>query len=48
MNLRKSILALSVVAGIVAAPMTVFAAHTHSWGSPQYYSIITGKFIIKK
>lgn len=37
MNLRKSILALSVVAGIVAAPMTVFAAHTHSWGSPQYY-----------
>lgn len=30
MNLRKSILALSVVAGIVAAPMTVFAAHTHS------------------
>ncbi len=25
MNLRKSILALSVVAGIVAAPMTVFA-----------------------
>lgn len=34
MNLRKSILALSVVAGIVAAPMTVFAAHTHSWGSP--------------
>ena len=26
MNLRKSILALSVVAGIVAAPMTVFAA----------------------
>lgn len=28
MNLRKSILALSVVAGIVAAPMTVFAAHT--------------------
>lgn len=36
MNLRKSILALSVVAGIVAAPMTVFAAHTHSWGSPQY------------
>ena len=37
MNLRKSILALSVVAGIVAAPMTVFAA-----------SIITGKFIIKK
>ena len=24
MNLRKSILALSVVAGIVAAPMTVF------------------------
>lgn len=27
MNLRKSILALSVVAGIVAAPMTVFAAH---------------------
>lgn len=33
MNLRKSILALSVVAGIVAAPMTVFAAHTHSWGS---------------
>ena len=31
MNLRKSILALSVVAGIVAAPMTVFAAHTHSW-----------------
>lgn len=35
MNLRKSILALSVVAGIVAAPMTVFAAH--SWGSPQYY-----------
>lgn len=36
-NLRKSILALSVVAGIVAAPMTVFAAHTHSWGSPQYY-----------
>lgn len=52
MNLRKSILALSVVAGIVAAPMTVFAAHTHSWGSPQYYGyedgIITGKFIIKK
>lgn len=37
MNLRKSILALSVVAGIVAAPMTVLAAHTHSWGSPQYY-----------
>lgn len=37
MNLRKSILALSVVAGIVAAPMTVFAVHTHSWGSPQYY-----------
>ena len=37
MNLRKSILALSVVAGIVAAPMPVFAAHTHSWGSPQYY-----------
>ena len=37
MNLRKSTLALSVVAGIVAAPMTVFAAHTHSWGSPQYY-----------
>ncbi|WP_243025847.1 hypothetical protein [Clostridium sp. AM33-3] len=37
MNLRKSILALSVVVGIVAAPMTVFAAHTHSWGSPQYY-----------
>lgn len=36
-SLRKSILALSVVAGIVAAPMTVFAAHTHSWGSPQYY-----------
>ena len=34
MNLRKSILALSVVAGIVAAPMTVFAAHTHSRGSP--------------
>lgn len=34
MNLRKSILALSVVAGIVAAPMTVFAAHTHSWGLP--------------
>lgn len=30
MNLRKSILALSVVAGIVAAPMTVFAAHTLS------------------
>lgn len=32
MNLRKSILALSVVAGIVAAPMTVFAAHTHKLG----------------
>ena len=31
MNLRKSILALSVVAGIVAAPMTVFAAHTHRY-----------------
>jgi len=45
MNLRKSILALSVVAGIVAAPMTVFAAHTHSWGSPQYYGyedVMTG------
>ena len=40
MNLRKSILALSVVAGIVAAPMTVFAAHTHSWGSPQYFQEI--------
>ena len=40
MNLRKSILALSVVAGIVAAPMTVFAAHTHSWGSPQYYACV--------
>lgn len=34
MNLRKSILALSVVAGIVAAPMTVFAAHTHIWVLP--------------
>ena len=37
MLLRKSILALSVIAGITVVPMTVFAAHIHSWGSPHYY-----------
>lgn len=33
----KIVLTLSLVVGIVAAPMTVFAAHTHNWDSPRYY-----------
>lgn len=35
MKLKKIVLTLSLVVGIVAAPMTVFAAHTHNWDSPQ-------------
>lgn len=37
MRLKRTVLALSIVAGLVSAPITAFAAHTHSWGSPQYY-----------
>lgn len=36
MKLKKIVLTLSLVVGIVAAPMTVFAAHTHTQlGQPQ-------------
>lgn len=37
MQFKKSILSLMVVAGIVAAPMTAFAAHTHNWGTDMFY-----------
>lgn len=37
MKLRHALLAFSLVVGMMAKPMTAFAAHTHNWSSPAFY-----------
>lgn len=40
---KKVFISLLVMVSILAAPLTVFAAHTHSWGPTMYYGFSDDK-----
>lgn len=40
MKLKKAILTTAVAIGVVMAPITAMAAHTHNWGADHFYEIV--------
>lgn len=41
MKLKKILLTFAIAVGVVSAPITALAAHTHNWGADQYYGFTT-------
>lgn len=43
MKLKKALLTFAIAIGVVSAPITALAAHTHNWGADHYYKLVTEK-----
>lgn len=37
MKMKKMLVTLGITMSVITTPLTVFAAHTHTWGATAYY-----------